>query len=114
MIRKPARIPGPGGFHYPKAGPIGHGNEGPRDDQEHGADGYLYFRSAAGLRFITAPPPRCVSMYTACGGISATGACHSPDDAFDPNHGLPMTRTTGTTSYAGKPLSIRRYVKMPK
>ena len=43
-------------------------------------------RSAAGLRFITAPPPRCVSMYTACGGISATSACHSPDAAFDPNH----------------------------
>ena len=59
-------------------------------------------RSAAGLRFITAPPPRCVSMYTACGGISATSACHSPDAAFDPNHGLPMARTIDAAIYAVK------------
>ena len=44
-------------------------------------------RSAAGLPFITAPPPRCVSMYTACGGIRPISAWHSPDVAFDPNHG---------------------------
>ena len=62
-------------------------------------------RSAPGLRFITAPPPRCVSMYTACGGISATSACHSPDVAFDPNHGLPMARTIGAPSYVVNPFA---------
>ena len=31
-------------------------------------------RNAAGLRLMTAPPPRCVSMYTACGGINAISA----------------------------------------
>ena len=43
-------------------------------------------------------------MYTACGGISAISAWHSPDVAFDPNHGLPMACTIGTAPYVVKPL----------
>ena len=30
-------------------------------------------RNAPGLRFMIAPPPRWVSMYTLCGGIGAIG-----------------------------------------
>ena len=43
-------------------------------------------RSAPGLRFMIAPPPKCVSMYTLCGGISAISAWHNPDVAFDPKY----------------------------
>ena len=47
-------------------------------------------RCAAGLRLMTAPPPKCVSMYVPCGGISATSAWHSPAVALEPNQLWPM------------------------
>ena len=55
-------------------------------------------------------------MYTACGGIMAMSAWHSPDVAFDPNHGLPMARTIGSRFYGVKVSSpsIPPGVKMPK
>ena len=52
-------------------------------------------RNAPGLRFITVPPPGCVAMYTACGGISATSPCQYPDAAFEPNRRCPLAHTRG-------------------
>ncbi len=62
-------------------------------------EGESMLRSAPGLRFIAAPPPRCVSIYTACGGIGATSACHSPDADLDPNPECPMAPTIGPAPY---------------
>ena len=38
--------------------------------------------SVGGLRFMTAPEPRCVSINVLCGGIIDIGGWHSPEVAL--------------------------------